>query len=541
MGIFMIYFVPAWYKENKWCENEQSWHARRTYSEFDETIKQLQLFHRNLEADYRILLLGYSPNFRHFLHRQGMYRANYWSCFDAMQQVTRKRISILSYHDLKWPQGIEFVYSPFAIIAFLNGRKYARVEFGEDGNMIAVYMYENDVICRRNYYDDRGFVSCTIVYLNGQAQYQDFLGEDGYWRVRNYFSDDHCEINPKFGKYTIHTVGSVIESTYLQSTYPSLESLINEVFSKYVYYNNTGNDKFFVAIHKLHMSLLQECLKDKCIISTVFENRYPYNELGKIRDFILKSQYLITDSKEVSKVIKNTIGYDYKIDKCIVKDISPYDARADFGISQQLSVQNIMIPVDGIDDIRLEQVIVECAEYMTCNAIARVHIFSRSTDWGYSSAMKEKLAGILERNGFNKDWVLASDKRRESENEIDKEEEETKPRFFIKQTINERDISKCVNEQRLILDVRNTVDVFLFITALSKGVPRISTIKDEFLLHKRNGYYFTDLSEIPDLLSYYLDNMEVWNAALIENYELGRKYTTDILVDAWKEVLDFGE
>ena len=71
----MLYFIPAWYKQNMWCENEQQWYMRRLKSGFDETIKQITLFHRNVDRPYRILVLGYSPNFRHFLHRQGMYRS----------------------------------------------------------------------------------------------------------------------------------------------------------------------------------------------------------------------------------------------------------------------------------------------------------------------------------------------------------------------------------------------------------------------------------------------------------------------------------
>ena len=46
----MLYFVPAWYKQNKWCENEQVWYSRRMKSEFDETIKQITLFHRNVDV-----------------------------------------------------------------------------------------------------------------------------------------------------------------------------------------------------------------------------------------------------------------------------------------------------------------------------------------------------------------------------------------------------------------------------------------------------------------------------------------------------------
>ena len=53
--------------------------------------------------------------------------------------------------------------------------KYAQVEFGEDGNPISIDMFEDGKICRRNYYDDRGFVSSTVIYENGIEQYQDFF------------------------------------------------------------------------------------------------------------------------------------------------------------------------------------------------------------------------------------------------------------------------------------------------------------------------------------------------------------------------------
>ena len=61
------------------------------HTEFDDTVKQIQLFHRNKVYPYQILLLSFSPNFRHFLHRQGVYHAPYWSCFDAIQEVKRKK------------------------------------------------------------------------------------------------------------------------------------------------------------------------------------------------------------------------------------------------------------------------------------------------------------------------------------------------------------------------------------------------------------------------------------------------------------------
>ena len=171
----MLHFIPAWYQQNTWHENEQKWYVRRMHTEFDDTVKQIQLFHRNRACPYRIMLLGFAPNFRHFLHRQGVYRAPYWSCFDAIQEVKRRRAAALSFHQLKWPDGIEFRYTLFVVTAVLEGQKYAQIDFGEDGNPIQVSLYKDDKICRRNLYDDRGFLSATILYENEQPLYQDYL------------------------------------------------------------------------------------------------------------------------------------------------------------------------------------------------------------------------------------------------------------------------------------------------------------------------------------------------------------------------------
>lgn len=100
-GGTMLYFIPAWYHQDQWCENEQKWHVRRMHTEFDDTVKQIQLFHRSRSYPYQILLPGYTPNFRHFLHRQGIFHAPYWSCFDAVQEIRRKKAVPLSFYNMK--------------------------------------------------------------------------------------------------------------------------------------------------------------------------------------------------------------------------------------------------------------------------------------------------------------------------------------------------------------------------------------------------------------------------------------------------------
>lgn len=199
----MMYFVPSWYHGNEYKENEQYFYVRRAVTEFDDSVKQIQMFNRNNIMDYKILNLSYSPNFRHFLHRQSVFHAPYWSCFDAIQEIKRKQVDILSFHDLMWPDHTEFVYTPFCIVAYVNNMKYAEVQFGEDGNMIEVLLFKENTLIRKNIYDDRGFLSSSIVFEKGNPLYKQFLDEKGIWKFYQFFEDGHIEINGENPFYLI--------------------------------------------------------------------------------------------------------------------------------------------------------------------------------------------------------------------------------------------------------------------------------------------------------------------------------------------------
>ena len=578
----MLYFIPAWYKQNMWCENEQQWYKRRLKSEFDETIKQITLFHRNVDRPYRILVLGYSPNFRHFLHRQGMYRSKYWSCFDAIAQIRRKKVAVLSYHDIKWPKGLEFVYSPFSIIALQGDVKYAQVEFGEDGNPISIDMFEDGKICRRNYYDDRGFVSSTIIYENGIEQYQDFLMENGIWKIREYKNDGHVIVNQTCPNYDVvpdgknGKAGEPVEMRFTKAEYDSIEAVIEEVIASYVKLTRQ-DDSFFVAMHPLHISVAEHVLKGKRVIATFFENRFDFAQISRAADFLEHAENIITDSDYTTKLIMTNLSGSYDInsdsqagsaqetgeiaaDKISVNnepvrlhitDIPPYDTRMDFGISSQLRVQNILVPVDGLTEDAFAQIIKGLADYLSTNELARVHFFTRDASWGHEDAIKNDTVKLLDSMGYDSRLVTGDGEAALgfgggrvdtfAENELEDMEKPVEQRFFVDVCVDERDISKCINEQRVILDMRGTMDVFVYVTAISKGVPRISMSADQFLISGKNGMVIDNFSDIGRCLTYYLDSFENWNQALVECYELGQKYTTSVLLKKWRKVLNFSE
>lgn len=528
----MLYFIPAWYQQNQWNENEQYWYARRMHTEFDDTVKHVQLFHRSKVCPFKILLLSFAPNLRHFLHRQGVFRAPYWSCFDAIQEVRRKKVRMFSFHNLNWPEHIEFMYTPFALVALLRGKKYAQVEFGEDGNPIQVDIYKEGILNRRNIYDDRGFVSSTIVYENGVAVYQDYLTDTGVWKLRVFLNDGHVEVNPKSNTYLLEYDDGEEVGIFLQSSYLNMEQVITEVFAAYVKHLEKESI-FCVAMHDLHMELVKGTLRNHRQILSFYENRYDLKNYERDKQMLEVADYIITDTQENLKQLQRKF---HKNDLRIT-DITPFDSRVDFGISQQLKVQKILVPVDGLEDARYEELVGYLAKYLKKNKNAQVHLFTRVAYHGRKRDILEYTRQILAKKGFEEGWAAEPKAVKVYENQQDGEGS-VPIRFFAEKCVHELAVSKCLREQRLIVDMRNKNELYLQITGISMGIPQIVYKETPFVEHDKNGMIVKNMTEVADAVSYYLDNLANWNEAVVHSYELGKKYTTTVLVDKWREVIE---
>lgn len=528
----MLYFIPAWYQLNEWCENEQSWRVRRMHTEFDDTVKQMQLFHRNAVYPYQLMLLGFTPNFRHFLHRQGVYHAPYWSCFDAIQEIRRKRAMVLSFHNLNWPPDVEFVYSPFVVIAFLNGIKYAQIDFGEDGNPIRIDLYENGKIRRRNIYDDRGFVSGTIIYENEKPLYQDYLMENGIWKLRCFRDDGHVEINPGHSEYLLQYQGTEQILAFVRLSYDSLEDVIYEVLTSYL--NLTDKrDIFCVAMHERHAGLLQKALRRKKIILSFYADRYSIAKHTENIKLIKKADYIIADSRVNVRRIQREAGISFKN----IMAITPYDSRVDLGISQQFDVQKILVAIDDIEEDVFGALIQLLGKYLRVNDNARIHLFTRKADYNRPQQILEQTRRELKKAGLEAGWA-----EEETDNNAladNLEAEETVPvRFFVEQCVDELTVSRCMREQRLLVDVRTVPELYLQIMAISVGIPQIVRTQTEFVRHGRNGIVLKKAGKLPSTLNYYLKGLNNWNKAMVCAYEMSKEYTTEKLMEAWRGVID---
>lgn len=525
----MLYFIPAWYLKNEWKESEQFWHKRRMQTETDDTVKQIQLFQRNAICEYEILLLSYAPNFRHFLHRQSAFRAPYWSVFDAIQEVHRQKQSVLSFHSLNWPKNIEFVYTPFSVIAMLNHERYAQIEFGEYGNPIQVDLYRNGQINRKNIYDDRGFISCTSVYENGMKAYDQYLTEKGVWKLCH-FADGHVVVNPRSNQYLIYTPEGEHEISFLKNTYASMEEVIEEVLISYL--QTTHNtDIFCAAVHGRHMALLDRLLADRKTIFSVFGDRLSLEQDRTAVQILSHGDYIVTDSEDNLGILlrQKSLESTAKI------NIPPYDTRIDPGISQQLPVQKILFPVDHLTAETLEMAVKNLAAYLESNQDARVHLFTRNAALGREAELLKQISAILERSGYPPEWARKEDKNK-AEFLLDTEDR-IPILFVVEQCVDELSANKCVREQRLLLDLADMPDLFLQISCVSMGIPQILRTATGYMRPGKNGRINTDLSELGEDLKYYLESLSNWNEALIQSYELGKTHTTQYLIEQWKEVI----
>lgn len=527
----MLYFIPAWYQLNEWSENEQIWYEQRMHTEFDDTVKQIQLFHRSKAYPYQIILLSHAPNFRHFLHRQGVYRAPYWSCFDAIQEIKRKKAAVLSFHHLKWPDGIEFIYTPFVVVAMLGQEKYAQVDFGEDGNTIRVDLYNDGKICRRNLYDDRGFLSSTILYENETPIYQDYLMENGVWKLRHFHKDGHVEINAKYPEYLLQYQGKKERRKFSRLIYDDIAQVICEVLLFYLHLTKEG-DVFCVAMHERHIKLLSVVLKERKLILSFFTDRSLNIASREVQHMIKKADYVITDSGNTLKRLKK-IYKDYMRNSIA---IPPYDSRSDSGLSLQFNVQKILVVVDGIEGEGFRKLIQFLGAYLLVNENARIHLFTRSADYDKKRRILEQVRKELASAGMEDRWA-EEDNGKISENNLEFDEP-VPVKFFVEQCVDELSVSKCMREQRLFVDLREVPELYLQITAISIGIPQIVRARTEFVVQGKNGVILKGIHMLPKALHYYLSGLRNWNQARIFSYELMKEYTTDKLLGKWKEVMD---
>ena len=111
-------------------------------------------------------------------------------------------------------------------------------------------------------------------------------------------------------------------------------------------------------------------------------------------------------------------------------------------------------------------------------------------------------------------------------------------RFIVDQCVDELSVSRCIREQRLLVDVSEKPENYVQIAAISTGIPQIVKTRNQYVEDGENGMIIDSIEEITSAMRFYLDSLANWNDAMICSYEMGKRFSTDVLLEKWKEVID---
>ncbi len=216
--------------------------------------------------------------------------------------------------------------------------------------------------------------------------------------------------------------------------------------------------------------------------------------------------------------------------------IPPYDSREDSGLSLQFNVQKILVAIDGVEGEGFGKLVRLLGEYLRINENVQICLLTRKADYDRKQRVLETVRRELLKDGMEEGWAKEADETI-SENNINMEES-VPVKFVVEQCVDELSVSKCMREQRLFVDLREVPELYLQITAISIGIPQIVRTKTEFVTDGLNGKILKNVHGLPKALHYYLGGLKNWNQARIFSYELMKEYTTDKLLERWKEVMD---
>ena len=247
---------------------------------------------------------------------------------------------------------------------------------------------------------------------------------------------------------------------------------------------------------------------------------------------IESADYVIVDSEENKEEI---LGVSDRL-LTNIKDISPYDSRVDYSISGQLNVQKILVPVDALGQNVLDELLEQLAGYLTENENARVHLFTRRADYDMEGRLLRKVQEVLDRMQLPTEWARKK-ATQNAENELDTEQNEP-VKFVVEQCVDEISVSKCMREQRILVDFSLEREIYLQIAAVSVGIPQIVCRKTKYVEHGKNGFVLQNTKDIRKSLACYLSGMKYWNESLIYSRELSKDNSTEVLIREWKEVIE---
>lgn len=498
----MYYFLPSWYGASQdWGEPDLS----RDELLFDDTVNQMRLFNESDEA-IQLILLNYMPQLRNRMHDQVLDQIPYWSLFDDLQGFKQANSSPLSLDDLSWPQRIQFVPTPFTMLAYLEGKRYADINYTSEGWLHDVTYYGDQYWTKRLVFDDRGYLSSIINYDDyGQLTQQVFVNSSGQTVLT----------------YDYRTGQVFYEGESESRTYKSMTSLIEDRLRAYLDQNLISKDVLVLANNPQHDRILAERPSHFNLVYSLYSNR-PFQPLAPL---INSADLVMVDTEEK----KTSLQAQYPQISGKILNLTPFDTRLRLGMSQRVKELTIFFQVDQLSDQVIESFMTIVIPKIQKDQRIRV-LFA-----GFHLSYDRKLA--------LRDFLQTYEAKFHS---LDKEiedfedkfpDEEEKPIFTVSQLQTDKDLIQAFKTVRLVVDLSEEADLYTQIAAISAGIPQINRKESPYVDHKKNGWIAKTSDQLSQALAYYLQGLKHWNEALVYAVDKINRYHSQEIIHEWKRYL----
>lgn len=485
-----IHILPDWH------ENEQA------MPQGNDSIHQAQLF-QSQGCDVNLLLVDYLTRLRSMFHTKNLDHVTYWSLYDDIQEVGLTDTRVVALQDFSWPETVYFVEMPDQIVAMQDDKLFAKIQLDGDnlGQIVAIIFYENDHQKTCLDIDDRGFVSRTTYFVNGEKTAVDYLTPSGEVAMHVSLPDQAVTTKEtwfgakKFANTTVLFQAILKQKISKISDEAPLIVAQTDVINQFLLENDIQHDIIYSAQERRETSkmTLPQCVKAVVTdnVSTTMVNQH----------YIPTFATILSEGKS-----QETANLDYYW-------------VADQTIAQQLAVVSQFITI--LRDNEHARVIVDTPVALSQAVTNLIETSDQSTD------IDDEL---LDNNGLSDELKMAGNQPATIKTFAE--------RFIINIAPTEEKQQRAIEKVRVLVDLNTQPNAYLQTLALSALIPQINAVKTPFVLANQNGFIIDDVNELSAKIQFYQHNINDWAFAKNEAFKHSENYYDTVLWSKWQRVFD---
>lgn len=533
-GNFLNYFIPDWTTSSGNLES-------------DYMMNIIQLFKNNREP-YHLLLLEHIPFLRYQMHAYELEVAQMTSLYDRLQDIQKTNGFPLDVDDLPLAQNVEKVYTPFGITLIKENQPFGEIRFNSFGfaEQMSIMTEPYRQIL---FFDDRGFISAKSFQNDkGEQVKKIYYNESGREKCVEYFGENpHIElINPQ-------RIG------LKKSQYQSMDELLLEMMNQFQL-NLEPEDQTICLTNERSLRLVKTNEERKRVIQIVSDaHRLSTCASDEKAALWAGENKIITDSTSNQTALFSLMKQSGVNDLSRIQRIPIYTTSFQLGNSNSIpqlvlywNAGELNEDVRRIHQLLLQKVIqndrydliIETTTFQSEVVLREAQKELVDTHFGVDSESEEyqKVLKYFEAKKAKKLFKTdeeAIEEIRESKNWRNLVEAvDVNFRIHFRLDSHLTTIRQDFNETRLYIDLSAEVDVQKQALAVSAGIPQLVRKKTDYVDDQKNGQIIGQIRELDAAIAFYMDDLNNWNQALVENISYIERFSEENIIKQWRELLE---